>query len=118
MRFEGSEVLNFRFRTILKYKKYKKLLRYKRRKYGKDLNASLRSLKKGNPKAYWDFLNSKGRQTKSAIIVSLSELVQHFKSLGNVCKSDHSVERMSLGADNVTIQDDCLNAPITLEELN
>ncbi|XP_030839274.1 uncharacterized protein LOC115923141 [Strongylocentrotus purpuratus] len=104
---------------LMASKKYKKLLRYKRRRHGKDFSASLRSLKKqGNPRAFWDLLNSNGRRTKSAVNVSLGDLVQHFKSLGNVCKSEDNLEeRMPLDADNVTIQNDGLNEPITLEEV-
>ena len=64
------------------------------------MNVSLRSLKDCNPKAYRELLNSNGRPPKNAVNVSLSTLLQHFESLGNVCNSQaNSVERVSMEGD-------------------
>ena len=100
-------------------KRYKKLLRYKRRAYGKTISTSLRSLKKaGNPRAFWDLLNSSSKSNKSKTInVQLHDLEQHFKSLGNVPKFEEHSRESSLGINDMEIQDEELNKPITLDEV-
>ena len=96
-------------------KKYKKLLKRKKKFFHRNLNVSLRSLKSKNPKEFWNMLSDREVDKRPVINISMSDFVAHFSKLGSGDGTTTAVNEshVSHSEGNVNV----LNDPISLTEV-
>ena len=94
-------------------KEYKKMLKQCKRKYIKEFNNKLLSLKKDNPKEYWKIING-DKKNKNVIPINREIFMDHFKELSNQnLEGRDEFDRSNI---NKTINEE-LNVPFTYNEI-
>ena len=100
-------------KTKLASKKFKNLIKLKKKSYLDDLHKKLRVLKSNNSKEYWAFLN-KASSKENKHNLSVEFLKEHFQKISTVEKEDEHNFDYEIG--NSSINED-INNDFTLDEL-
>ena len=94
-------------------KKFKNMIKMKKKTYLDNLHKKLRTLKSNNSKEYWAFLNkSSNNQTKHNM--SIEMLKEHFKNISNV--EPHNDVEFNIEMGNSSINEE-INVEFTLDEI-
>ena len=96
-------------------KKFKNLLKSKRRNYFKKLNSKIRSLRANNSKEYWQLLNRSTEGQKIETSLSIECFYEHFKDL-NKSQTQNQQDNEQNEFDSMPENEE-LNLDFTIEEI-
>ena len=94
-------------------KRYKDMIKEKRKNYFSKLHKKLRNLKANNSKDYWNFLNKASRNDNIRHTISLEVLKDHFSKISY---SDSNTEQVNIEVDPASITED-INMDFSTEEV-
>ena len=110
-----SKPLNDTEKTALRAhsKKHRRILRKVRRKYEKELNATIKNLKSNDPGKYWNLINPRKKNNRIGDI-SIDTALSHFTDLNK----DISDSNSSAFENQNVVVNDTINGPFTIEEIS
>ena len=100
---------------IIISKKFKNLLKAKRRDYFKKLNSKIRSLRSNNSKEYWQLLNRSTDGQKIESSLSIECFYEHFKNLNK--SQSHDSQNIEQNESEHVPENEELNLDFSLEEI-
>ena len=100
-------------RNVLKLssKEYKKVMDKCIKDYNNNISDKLATIHKGNPKEYWDILNSCNKKNKSSI--DINSMFEFMKKTNEIVDHDYECDNIDINLGD----DSTLNQPITEDEI-
>ena len=95
-------------------KKFKAIIKQKKKEYFKKLHNKIRVFKSNNVKEYWNLLNKYTKKSQNNCEIELEVLREHFKKISNTV--ENNTENIDLNACNSSNNED-INVLFTAEEV-
>ena len=96
-------------------KNYKKAIYLAQNKFDANVHNELRSLKKSQPQAYWNIINSANGMKDNNVPIDIETLQEHFRNLSQT--TNDNAETSNPDYASTPTSNECLNREISIEEV-